>query len=75
MWTAAGELPAPIVPEVLRDGDASNFGLYSESVDIEVPPASPHSAEAADSFFRDWLHSAAEQGAGTGDTLFIFEPL
>ncbi|EIE24919.1 kinase-like protein [Coccomyxa subellipsoidea C-169] len=59
------ELPAPIVPEVLRDGDASNFGLYSESVDVEVP-ASPHSAEAADSFFRDWLHSAAEQGAGTG---------
>lgn len=24
------------MPEVLRDGDASNFGLYSESVDAEV---------------------------------------
>lgn len=58
----AGELPPPIVPEVLSSGDASNFSVYTESADVEVPPPLL-SAEAADGYFRDWLCSA--QGAAT----------
>ncbi|BDA49354.1 probable cAMP-dependent protein kinase catalytic subunit alpha [Coccomyxa sp. Obi] len=60
------ELPAPIVPEVLREGDASNFGHYTESADIEIPVPSSPGVEAADIFFQDWLYSAAEQRGHSG---------
>jgi len=56
-------MAAPIVPEVLSSGDASNFSVYTESADVEVPPPPALSAEAADGYFHDWLCSA--QGLAT----------
>ncbi|CAL8464235.1 g3770 [Coccomyxa elongata] len=67
------ELPAPIVPEVLREGDASNFGRYTESTDVEIPVPSPPGAEAAENFFQDWLHNAAEQRGHSGGTARSFD--
>jgi hypothetical protein len=46
------------VPKVLREGDASNFGTFTESADTEVWPQ-PHPDAAADSFFRSWLQSGS----------------
>lgn len=54
------------MPEVLREGDASNFGRYTESTDVEIPVPPPPGAEAAESFFQDWLDNAAEQRGQSG---------
>lgn len=62
----AGELQAPIVPEILRDGDAANFGRFTESADAEVAPPL-YSPGAADSFFQDWLLSAKSGAGMAGD--------
>ena len=67
----AGELAAPMVPKVLREGDASNFGRYTESTDVEIPVPPPIGVEAADAFFQDWLHNAAEQRSHNGDKLLV----
>ncbi len=67
----AGELAAPMVPKVLREGDTSNFGRYTESTDVEIPVPPPIGVEAADAFFQDWLHNAAEQRGHNGDKLLI----
>lgn len=72
--SVAGELPAPIVPEVLREGDASNFGRYTESTDVEIPVPSPLGVEAADTFFQDWLHNAVEQRGHSGNNLHVSSP-
>ena len=52
----AGRVQPPIVPMVLAAGDATNFGRYTESVDMEVPGAAgAYAASDVDAAFQAWL--------------------